>query len=96
MNTLDDVYKILHELNPGGFNADEYGRLREELVKNAVLDYYIPLRSDRKVIGPVIVLFKRIVRRLLSNLLLPLVRQQNTFNAHVIQALDSICHTGKE
>ena len=97
MNTLDEVQGILHEINTGvplgdnpadGFDEDEYNRLREELTKHAVLKYYVPLYSDRKVIGPLIVLFKKIIRRLSKNLIFPLIEQQNEFNALMIRSLD--------
>jgi len=104
MNTLDEVKDILHEINPGGggsvgdLNDDEYNRLRGELLRCAVLEYYMPLQADvqpgvhpdGKKTGGLVLLYKRVVRRLLRFLLLPLIRQQSEFNAQMIQALDMI------
>ena len=51
------------------------------------LEYYQPLKSDRKIVGRLIVFFKRIVRKILKYLFLPIVEKQNAINAQMAEAL---------
>ena len=82
--STDEIVSIL--LNKSEF---EYLRINSELRANAVLDYYYPLHSNRKIIGRLIVLFRRIVRRLLRFLFLPILEQQSAFNVQTIAMLEA-------
>jgi len=138
MSTLDEVTKILLEINtntsPAEYNKTEsgineimtalldrsldersssnenedekivdnnappddgYSLIHEELLKNATNVYYTPIHSNRKLIGGLILLFKKVVRRILKGLLQPMIDRQNAFNTFVIHALD-INHRNNE
>ena len=57
---------------------------------NAGLEYYLPLRSDRKIIGRWIVFFKRVVRRVLKFLFIPIVDRQNAINSHTASTIGEL------
>jgi len=101
MNTTEKVKIILGEINPetrhdNKVAAENYNELLRQMKETAFLDYYHPIRSDRKIIGPFIVLFKRLMRRLLKNIFLPLIDRQNKFNALTIAVLESCADAGDE
>ena len=52
--------------------------------------YYRPLASHRKIMGRFIVFFKKVVRKILKHLLLPIVEDQNRFNASTTNAINAI------
>lgn len=54
------------------------------------IPYYRPLASHRKIIGRTIVFFKKAVRRILKFLLLPVIEDQNQFNASTTNAINAI------
>lgn len=54
------------------------------------IPYYRPLASHRKIIGRTIVFFKKAVRRILKFLLLPVIEDQNQFNASATNAINAI------
>lgn len=75
----------------------EQSRLSNEFSKDAIrlnsaldqvarkqrVEYYTPLGSRIPIVGGLAVLFKRIIRKLTKHLLIPIVDQQNEFNAGV-------------
>ena len=109
MNTLDEVKKIVGELDREPLEMyDASGEKSTDEILSALLnrpvqerssgasgaglgdtrlEYYIPLRSDRKVIGGIITFFKRVVRRILKYLFLPVVDKQNKINAQIAAAV---------
>ena len=54
------------------------------------------ISSHRKVIGPVIVFVKKLLFRVISNLLGPSFSFQRDFNAGVIRLLGSLCNEARE
>ena len=94
MRTYDEVNKILLEIGSDTFNISGItpGRSTEDIVSILLniplfeqqrLEYYNPIRSDRKIIGRAIVFFKRVVRKVLTFLVLPIVHKQNAINAQM-------------
>ncbi|MDR1961149.1 MAG: hypothetical protein LBQ16_02570, partial [Gracilibacteraceae bacterium] len=79
----------IHEQHNFRFDMDE---LEKRLYTNShyrQLSYYYPIYSNRRFIGSLIVLFKRICRRLLKFLIVPIVDSQNSINANVVSVLDA-------
>ena len=78
MKTIDDVVSILLNRTVDLYSRNDQYRL----------DYYQNLKSDRKVIGRFIIFFKKIVRRILNYLFLPIIDKQNSINARMAAALE--------
>jgi hypothetical protein len=56
----------------------------------AIVESSRPLRSNRPVVGPVVVLGKRVARRLMSWYVHPAVHDQNRFNLSLLRELRSL------
>ena len=54
------------------------------------INYGHEIKSNRPVIGKIIVFVKRVIRKILSYLLTPIIEEQNRFNASVTQSLNEI------
>ncbi|MBC2455744.1 class I SAM-dependent methyltransferase [Clostridium beijerinckii] len=54
------------------------------------IDPYKNITSDRKVTGKIIIFIKKVIRKLLSWYITPMVEQQNEFNAFTTKVLNSI------
>jgi len=64
---------------------------RRELAESSNLTYYNQIHSNRSIIGRLIVLYRRIVRRLLRFLFLPILERQSIYNAQTAALLDAHC-----
>lgn len=53
-------------------------------------DYYQPVISNKKGFGILIVFIKKVIRRILRFLILPIVTHQNNFNASVTRTVNSL------
>ncbi len=62
-------------------------RIKSQLT-NCRIEYYFEMRSNRRMIGGAITLYRRVVRRLLKFLISPIVEQQNKVN----QSLKDFCN----
>jgi len=92
---LKEVIRILmgqgksSEYSGFGFNL---GEVREPLdVCNQTWNnpYYRELRSNRRFVGKFLIFIRRVIRRVLFFLLVPISDQQNTFNASVSMSLNA-------
>lgn len=100
--TAADVVKILlgEEQQKNGANAsnasgyafdmEALNYWREKNNQIYEIHYYHPVCSYKKVIGSVIVAVKKFFRKLLKSIFLPIIMEQNNFNASVTASINSL------
>lgn len=92
--TVDQVMNILrsdsmdNSLNP--ISANSMQRSILNLTSKSNIEYYRQISSHRKIIGPIIFQFRRIVRRLLRFLVEPIVMDISDYNKLVANSINNI------
>jgi len=90
IKSTDDIISSLLNRPAPGQNAGITNGTDQAAHNDATLQYYIPLRSDRKIIGRPIVFFKRAIRRVLKYLFTHMIDKQNTINAQTYAAINTL------
>ena len=72
-------------------NQDQLLKIEDELAYLKAYPFvaaYRPLKSNRGILGPVIILYKKIMRKLLKFYFEPIIADQNEYNSHVSYTLE--------
>ncbi|WP_394884859.1 methyltransferase domain-containing protein [Clostridium butyricum] len=70
-------------------NYTEMCRNLEDVNRYYYIDSYRPIKSHRKIIGKVIILYKKITRKLLKWYINPIVKDQNLYNSYNTKVLNA-------
>lgn len=93
--TLEELSRQLREKSPNGHRIESFddGPLMEHLhLANAFYDKNMPGEpaSERKIMGPLFAVLKRLVRRVSSWYLVPSLDSQRLFNAYVTRSINEM------
>ena len=72
------------------FDMEQLNHSRERVNQLYQVQYYHPITSSKPIIGKLIVIVKKFMRKLLKSIILPMVMEQNDFNASVTMTLNSL------
>ena len=84
------------DINRVSKNISDLAQLIDILKETSENYAFRPLVSERKLIGPVIIFFKRTVRKLLKWYIEPICFQQTVFNNAVTRSIKKIAEIQKE
>jgi hypothetical protein len=76
-----------HGVTGDALDADSQAPRLDDVARLATITAHWGITSDARLIGPLIVYWRRAVRLLLRWYINPLVEQQNSFNQAVVRAL---------
>ncbi len=93
--TLEELSRQLREKSPNGHRIESFddGPLMEHLhLANAYYDKNMPGEpaSERRVLGPLFAVLKRLVRRISSWYLVPSLESQRHFNAYITRSINEM------
>ena len=81
LGTKQEANKRRAGISAYAFDMEELNYWREKNNQIFEIHYYHPIYSYKKFIGPCIVTIKKLFRKLMKSVLLPVIMEQNEFNA---------------
>jgi methyltransferase, FkbM family len=83
----DEIESLIDDYNEENKDLNEFLSFVNDMRKNSKIQYYMPISSNKKVVGSVVVAAKKAMRRSLGWLIGPIIEQQSNFNVMATQAL---------
>jgi len=79
---------LLSELENVQDSAAELKYALEYLIKNSTIEAYRPLGSNKKIIGPILVFFRKILRRMFKFYVEPITTDISNYNLHLLHVIE--------
>lgn len=77
-------------VSSSGYDLDDLSRWKERVNQLYQVHYYRVIHSHRKVLGPVIIFFKKVIRKILKFLFEPMLEEQNEFNGAATASINAL------